>query len=49
MRHLKKGYARRCQTQFGTLVPNDVRNALTLDKENKISSEERVLGRRWRE
>ncbi len=35
MRHLKKRYARRCQTQFGTLVPNDVHDALTLDKDNK--------------
>ncbi len=35
MRHTKKGYIRKRQTQFGVLVPYDVRDAKILDKDNK--------------
>ncbi len=34
IRHLKKRYIRKRQTQFGILVPHDVNDALELDKEN---------------
>jgi hypothetical protein len=45
MRHLKRSYVRRHQTQFGILVPSNVRNALILDKENKNNKWEESVKR----